>query len=95
MWTFLLVVYAFVALFIALGGAITFGVDASDDLTQARRNRDSYRGTVRDHVDADVRSAARTVLKTYVAVLLVAVLWPLFAAVTPVVLLARLIREAI
>lgn len=96
MWTFLLVVYTFVALFIAIGGAFSFGVDASEELEEARRNRDAYRGdAARAHLDAEVRSAARSVLKTHVAVLLVAVLWPVFAAVTPVVLLARLVREAI
>ena len=97
MWVFLLVVYSFVALFIAIGGAFSFGVDAVEDLEQARRNRDAYRGTVREGraYDIAVRNAARFVLKTLVAVLLVAVLWPVFAAVTPVVLLARLVREAI
>ena len=97
MWVFLLVVYSFVVLFIGIGGAFTFGVDASDELMAARRKRDAYRGTVREGraYDIAVRNAARFVLKTHVAVLLVAVLWPVFAAVTPVYQLARLIREAI
>lgn len=96
MWVFPLVTYTFVALFIAIGGAFTFGADASDDLMDARRNRDVYRGNVaRAHLDAEVRSAARSVLKTHVAVLLVAFLWPVFAVVTPAYLLARVIREAI
>lgn len=96
MWVFLLVVYSFAALFIAIGGAFTFGVDAVDELEEARRNRDAYRGdVVRPHLDAEVRSAARTVLKTHVAVLVVAAIWPVFAVVTPVYQLARLVREAI